>query len=782
MNTWVEALRERARAALPTVEGELRLPGLREPVEVVRERWGVPHIYARSLHDLFFAQGFTAASDRLFQIELSYRIGSGRLSEVFGPLLLPMDRFIRMTGWNRAGRRLTELWDDLSWEMAEAYTDGTRAWLSAMPARPVEYEVLQLDPWLPEGRAAAEMIASAGVYLSWSLSGNWDAELLRVAVAEELGWEAMLVLFPGVAAEPPVVNPGKRTGLGDRSALELLRGPAVAVGEGSNNWVVAGSRSATGMPLLANDPHLQAQLPSAWYEVHLSGPGIETRGVSLPFAPGVIIGHNERIAWGFTALFGDQQDLYLERLNDDGTAALYQGEWEPLAIHREEISVRHMDEPVVVEARETRHGPIVTSYLLGLANPELVELPGETYALRFVGFEEGIKLSGVHHLDTAADFEEFRAAAEEWRSPGLNFLYADVDGNIGYQSSGLHPIRKSGDGTLPVPGWSDEYEWDGFIRFEEMPWAYNPEEGFLLTANNKIHDDSYPYVIGKDFAAPFRARRIAQLLTETPVHDASSFARIQMDTVSLPAMEIVPHLLSVEPRDERQKEALAMLEGWDFDLSPGSGAAALYEAWCRRIGEAVLKPLVSQELFEHLYAKRQSGNVFLYQVLPALLAYPTRGWFGEDGREARNVRLRQALDAALDELSRMLGDDMSAWRWGSIHGVRFTGQLGAMPELAELFTAGEAPIGGDEQTVLQSLFEPAGSYSALIVPSWRQIVDLSDFDRSLGVNTAGQSGNPTSPHFKDQFRLWSAGEYHPMPFTPAAVETSAASTLLLIPG
>jgi penicillin G amidase len=778
-----DVFRARAAAALAPVEGDLELAGLREPVEVVRDRWGVPHIYANNTHDLFFAQGFVAASERLFQIELLSRIGMGRLSELFGPVTLPLDRFVRTVGWNRAARTLTAQWDDLSWEMSEAFFGGIRAWIDRMPARPIEYDVLSLDPWFPNGREAAELGVGASLLIGWGLSTNWDNELLRAELAERLGWARMADLFPDLPTEAEAVIAGKLGGGAHRrAAADLLRAaPTIPGAPGSNNWVVAGSRSQTGKPLLANDPHLFVQLPSIWFEIHLTAPGVDVAGVSLPFAPGVVIGHNDRIAWGFTNVGGDTQDLYVERLNEDRTAALYLGAWDPVTIHREEIAVRGQAEPEVVEARETRHGPIMDAYLIGVASPTPVWGITETYALRWVGMEEPLRPSIVLRMDTAANFDQFRAAASEWHCPGQNFLYADVDGNIGYQCTGRYPIRRRGDGTMPVPGWTDEYEWEGWIPFDELPWSYNPDQGFLATANNKIHDDSYPYLIGKDFLPPFRARRIVHLLTAIPKHDQDSFRRIHMDTVSLAAREVVPHLLTVEPADDRQKQALALLGDWDHDLAAGSPAAAVYEVWCVRIADAVLRPKLGEDLYQHYYGSRHWTIAFQYQALPRLLEFPTALWFGSDGKEARDEVLRRTLDAALDELAAKLGEDPQGWSWGAIHRVRFAGRLAMLPGLKELFTGGEAPHGGDEQTVNQGTYEPGISYDTVVIASWRQIIDLDDFDRSVGTHTVGQSGNPASPHFNDLFPLWSTGQYHPLPFTRAAVEANAEGTLNLIP-
>jgi len=633
---------------------------------------------------------------------------------------------------------------------------------------------------VPEGEEAA-VGASAGAFMAWSLSRNWDNELLRGEIAGRLGTEVIRTLFPELEAEAAAVAAGAEGGP-DRLAL-LDEAPLPPSGQGSNNWVVAGSRTVTGKPLLANDPHLVTQLPSIWFECHLVGPGVDVAGVSLPFSPGVVIGHNDRVAWGFTNTEGDVQDLYVERLSEDGTMVQYRGSWEPMTVHREEISIRGRDEPEILEVRESRHGPLIDSYLVGVSEPTVVEgtLP-HTYALRWVGAEHLIQPSTIHRVNTAGTWEEFRAAAEGWLCPGQNIVYADVDGNIGYQATGLYPVRRGGDGTVPVPGWTGTFEWDGWVPFDELPRSFNPERGYICTANNKIHDEAYPHNLGRDFLPPYRARRIVELLTERETHDRDSFARIQRDTVSLSARRIVPALVRIEPLSDRQKEALALLAEWDHDLGPDSGAAALYEVWVKHIASRVLRPVLDDEaLFTHFYARRQWTNAFHHLVLPNLLAYPTARWFGRDGLEARDEVLLAALDDAVEELTEALGDDVAGWRWGALHKARFAGALARVPDLSPLFTAGEVEVGGDEQTVNQGLFEPGWSYDAVVIPSWRQILDPSDWDASVGSHTVGQSGHPASPHFADLLEFWSKGGHHPMPFSRRAVEAAAESTLRAIP-
>jgi penicillin amidase len=780
-NPLVESLKESARRGLPPVEGEVRASGLREPVEVIRDRWGVPHIYANSIEDLFFAQGYVVASERLFQIEFMGRLGTGRLSEMFSELTVPIDRFIRTIGWNRIGKRLAADYDDRSLEMAHAFHAGTQAWLEAMPARPVEYEVLDADPTLDPADEPAELGAAATAFMAYGLSRNWDNELLRAEIAERCGPEVMRTLFPDLDTESALVEAAKQGGT-DRVAL-LRDAILPASGQGSNNWVVDGTRSATGKPLLANDPHLQVSSPSLWFECHLSAPGYHCSGVTFPFSPGIVIGHNDRIAWGFTNTEGDVMDLYLERLSEDRTQVEYDGAWEPVVVHREEIAVRGRDEPEIFEVLETRHGPILDSYMIGIGDPVVVEGGiSRPYALRWVGAERGLQPSVLYRLNSAGSWEDFREAVRDWHCPGQNMVYADTSGNIGYQVTGIYPARRNGDGTVPVPGWTADYDWDGWIPFGELPHAYNPDDGFLLTANNKMHDEGYPHNLGRDYLPPYRARRIAEMITERETHDHASFAAMQRDTVSLPAREIVPHLARLDPDTDRQKQAISLLAEWDHDVTAGSAAAAVYEVWCKHLALRVLRPLFDDEdLLAHFYGRRQWTNAFQYQVLPNLLAYPTARWWGRNGATARDEVLLETLEEALDELSAALGEDLADWRWGSLHKARFAGRLAIIPDLTELFTAGEVEMGGDEQTVNQALYEPGAGYDVVVTPSWRQILDLSDWDASLGTHTVGQSGNPVSPHYADLVPLWAKGEHHPLPFSREAVEANAASTMRLLP-
>jgi penicillin amidase len=751
MADFLDQLREQAAAALFPLEGELQLSGLEAPVEVLRDRYGVPYVSASSLDDLWFAQGVVAAGDRLFQIDLAIRQANGRLSELFGELTLDDDRFVRTIGINRAGAAVAATWDDVSRRMYRRFRDGIASWIAKMPSPPVEYVLLDAEPELPDDDASW---AACWSMFAWALSGNWDLELLREHLAAELGEEAAGRLLPPLRGHPAAPAAGRLAG--DLLA-DLPRPPR---GQGSNAWAIAGRRTVSGSPILANDPHLLVQQPAPWLELHLRAPGYEARGVAAPFAPGIVLGTTAHHAWGATNVSGDVQDLYLERLSDDGSAALYDGAWEPLTVHHEEIRVRGHADPIVHDVPATRHGPLLGSFLTGRLRPRRHELT-ETYAIRWVGAEQAIRPSALVDVATVRTFEGFREAARALGCPGQNLLYADVDGTIGYQCTGLHPVRRAGDGTRPVPGWTSEHEWDGFVPFEELPSATDPERGYLVTANDRPHREGYPHLLGLDFHTPHRARRIADLLDGRTDHSIDTCRAIGADTVSLPAGELLPGMRIGHER------ANALLTGWDGDLTPRSAAAALWELLIDELARRAVDgraPLTAEYLTDR--------ELFRCRALPKLL---------EEDRLSADEQ-DQAVAAAWDRCTDLLGPDPSAWRWGDIHRARFAHPLGRMPGLEPLFVAAELPLGGDEQTVRNAGFEGEGPFDVYVVPSWRAIYDLADLDRSVGVIPTGQSGNPASPHWNDQSAAWAAGELRPLPFSRAAVEATTTARLVLLPG
>lgn len=628
-----------------------------------------------------------------------------------------------------------------------------------MPSLPLEYTLLDARPWVPDDEA---VWASAFVLLSWGLSGNWDVELLRAWIRDEAGDELGERLLPPPPADPPEVLPGALAGA-------LFDAAPRARGQGSNAWAVAGSRTASGAPLLANDPHLLAVQPGVWLECHLSAPGYRARGVALAFSPGVLLGCTDHHAWGVTNVSGDVQDLFMERLNDDRTAAEHDGAWEPLTAHREEIDVRGEDEPVTLEVRESRHGPLLDTFVSGTLHPAFVRLPDEpAYALAWVGLDHGTRPSLVLDVAEASSFDAFRAAALDGLAcPGQNVVYADVDGTIGYTCTGRYPVRRSGDGTAPVAGWTSEHDWEGWIPTDELPWGVDPARGFLASANHRMHDETYPHLIGHDFHTPFRARRIAQVLAEGDGHDVASMAALQTDVVSLAARENVDLLLDqVDAAGVPDRQAaLTLLRPWNAAMTADSAATAVYQVWCGHIARLALAPRLGDELFERYHAWREP---FQCGALAGLL---------RDGLLGRDL-----LDAALDAATSDLGDDAAAWRWGDLHRVTLAHPLAAIPGMESLFVALDAGVGGDEQTVLQTGVDARHGFPATVIPSWRAVYDLADLDKSVGVLPTGNSGNPASTHWNDQAPLWLAGETHPLPFSAAAVEGATVSEVRLAPG
>jgi len=759
----MDEVRAAAEAALPQVEGTIAVRGLREPVEVRRDSWGVPSIFAASLDDLWFAQGFVTASERLFQIDAALRAATGRLSEVFGDLTVPQDRFARLVGFNRLGVQEAERWNERSLSMATRFVGGARAFVASSPAPPVEHALLAFAPELPTDLGSW---AAALAFVAWGLSGNWDRELLRVHLAERFGQDVVGALLPPSPSDPPNVLAG---GLAGR-LLDAL--PHVG-GQGSNAWVIAGSRTASGKPLLANDPHLLVQQPGAWFELELHAPGYDARGVAFPFAPGIVIGATPHHAWGITNVSGDVQDLYEERLNEDRSAAEFDGAWEPVGVHREEIAVRGGD-PVVVDVRETRHGPLLEVETVGVSNLEYVPLD-RAYALRWTATEGLLEPSALVDGANAESFEEFRESLRGLSCPGQNVVYADVNGTIGYQLTGLYPIRRNGDGTTPVPGWTSEHEWDGFVPFEELPWSKNPDRGYLVTANNRPHDDAYPHLIGHDFHTSHRARRIVEVIEATEKMSVDDAANLQVDTVSAAARELVPRFTAFEPSSEEERWALELLRAWKGDQRADSAAAAVYNAWLSRIAWIVLDAETNRAAHDRYFARREA---FVCRALPRLLEGDVPAWIA-GGYSSWTELLRVALREALAFLEGDLGVDRAAWRWGAVHRVRFAHPLARMPGLGALFVAAEHELGGDEQTVLQASFDARLGFDVVVAPSWRLVTDLSDLEHPRSVLPTGQSGNPASPQWNDQASLWVSGELRP---APVSRDAGGMTTLRLEPG
>jgi penicillin amidase len=756
---------------LPQVNGQLAVAGLKDKVEVIRDKWGVPHIYAQNVEDLFFAQGYVHAQDRLWQMEFNRRVGSGTLSEIFGDVTLSDDTFLRTLGLRRVAEAEVAAFDPETKLIMESYARGVNAFIDTHQGNlPIEFTILGFKPapWTP-----ADSLAW-GKVMALSLGGNYESELIRAKMIEKIGADKTKQLLPLYPADHPVIVPAGVSYqdldvaplLAQWQGIEELLG--LGQGLGSNDWVVDGSKTVSGKPLLANDPHLGIQMPSIWYENHLSGGGFNVTGASFPGVPGVIIGHNERIAWGVTNVGPDVQDLYIEKINPANAGQYeFQGKWEDMQVVKEEIRIKG-SESKTIEVRTTRHGPVMTPVLKGVT---------QTLALRWTALEPNKLFRSVLLLDRAKDWTSFREALSYWAVPSQNFVYADVDGNIGYQTPGWIPIRAQGDGLVPVPG-TGEYEWQGYIPFDELPRVYNPAQHYVVTANNRVIGDQYPYSISYEWDIGYRAQRITDLLNAKPQLSAQDIRDIQADVYSFFAQEMLPQVTRLSPSDAQLKKAIDYLKGWDLRLTTDSVPAVIFEVFQNKLTSNTFADEIGDEALNKAYLSTQMPLAVLRQIRDT----PDSPWWDNvttPQKETENDILLLSLQQAVEELTKRFGSDMAKWQWGKLHTATFKHELGVEKPLPLylIFNKGPFATAGDDNSVANGGYNE--QYAQTTVPSYRQIVDLSDFGKSLSQHTTGESGNPFSKHYADFIKPWIQVQHHPMLFDRAAIEQNKEGILTL---
>lgn len=776
--------------AFPQTEGTIQLTGLDAPVDIFRDSFGIPHIYASTEHDLLMAQGFVHAQDRFWQMEFQRRIGSGRLSEVLGEAALPRDRYIRTVGWHRTAAIEAERLAPEERVLLEAYAAGVNAYLETHPgSKGLEFTILGLtgvefepQPWTPFDTL------TWGKVLAWELGGRRTIELTRAHIAARLGTASVPVLMPPYDADYPLIVGSSAPEASLRAIPEAAFTPILpgdGLGIGSNNWVIAGDRTTTGSPLLANDPHLDIQIPSIWYEVGLHcepvGPDCRLNVVGASFlgAPGVVLGHNERIAWGFTNLGPDVVDFFVERQNPDNPNQYeYQGEWQDMQIVREEIVVAGREQPEIVIVRITRHGPIINDVAGGT---EVEWAYGwEPLAFSWTGLDPGAMFRSLLLLNRAQNWEEFREALRYWDVPGQNAVYGDIEGNIGYQATGRVPIRASGNGSMPVPGWTSEYEWVDTVPYEQLPSVFNPPAGYISTANNAVVGPDYPYFLSMDWNPGYRARRIVELIEADDSISLVDMQTIQRDSTPLYAQDILHWIVALQPEEPRLQAALDLLRSWDGRADRESAGAAMFEA----LRIELIKATFEDELGQQLLSR---SRAYLIEALSNLLGQPDAAWFDNVRTpevEDQEATILAALTAAVDYLSETLGDEMNAWRWGDLHTATFEnqslGQSGIAP-IEWIFNRGPVETDGTIATVNNTAYDPGNPFAVKTTPSYRQIIDLGDFANSLSIHTTGQSGHPFHEHYDDMIDLWRNGQYHPMLWARAQVEAAAEAHLRLTP-
>jgi penicillin amidase len=764
------------RQSLPQTEGEVRLSGLAAPAEILRDRFGIPHIFAASAEDASYALGFAHAQDRLWQMEMSRRIAAGRVAELVGAGALETDRFLRTLGVRRAAEANLRIIDAETRKLLDAYAAGVNAFLAADPVLPPEFLLLgaRPEPWSPvDSISWVKMMA-------WDLGGNWRNELLRMRLSKTLPLARIHQFLPPYRGEAPpqILDLKELYAPLERAAAQLAKFAPDNDGLGSNNWVVSGARSESGKPLLANDPHLGLTAPPVWYFAQLSAPGLNVIGATLPGVPGVVLGRNERIAWGFTNTGPDVQDLYIEKLDNAGGYLTPDGP-KPFEVVDEIIRVKGA-EPEKLRVRVTRHGPVISDVL----RPAQELSPrGHVIAFAWTALApDDLTVQASLKMARARDWDSFLAAARDFHSPQQNMVYADVEGNIGFIAAGRVPQRKATNdlkGMAPAPGWLAKYDWAGYVPFEELPRSFNPPEGVLVTANHRITAPDYPHFISSQWEPPYRAERIQALLEEKPKHSVTSFARIQADVLSLAVRELLPRLLATRPRSEEARRALARLAQWDGAMTRGAAEPLIVAAWWRELTRAIY----ADELADAFNANWLMRAPFVIAVLSGEAA----GWCDNvrtPGAETCEELLAVSLEAALADLGRRYGSDPAAWRWEQAHAARHEHRpFGRQPALARLFDI-RADTPGDAYTVnvgRSNFNDEAQPFANRHAASLRAIYDLADLEKSLFIHSGGQSGNRLSRHYAAFTEAWAKNEYIPMRAERKALEAEPHQKLRLLP-
>ena len=774
-----------ARMALPSTSGELALSGSQGPIRIERDAHGIPTVVAQSAHDAYFGLGVVHAQDRLWQLETHRRIGAGRMAEVFGEAALETDRFLRALGVRRAAAAQWQAMPAASKDVVLAYTAGINAVLAqALRARPPEFVILgiQPEPWDP-----VDTLAWA-IMMAWDLGGNWTTELLRLRLALTMPVERINGLLPPYPGEAPLATAdyaalfrSLKLDAGDRAtawqSLPDLAPPSGVEGVGSNNWVLAGSRTNTGKPLLANDPHLKLSTPALWYFARLQAPGIKAAGATMPGLPLVVLGQNEHLAWGFTNTGPDVQDLYIEQV-DPGQSDQYrtpQG-WAKFESWPETIKVKGKPDVTFVH-RRTRHGPVISDAgtVPDVLGPR--DSPRYALAMRWTALDADSDPVGTSlAMQQATSVAAFVQAANGFVAPMQNMVVADKAGNIGVVSPGRVPVRKPENnlkGLVPAPGWDPRYDWAGWVPADQTPREINPERGFIATANQRVTASGYPHFITSEWALPYRQQRIEQMLASKPQHTLNDLAVMHADVRSLAVPQLLPWLMKASSQHPLAAAAKAQLSGFDGWMAADKAAPLIFWAWQRHLAQAVFMDDAGQILWARSLATRSFQD-----ALEAVLDRDDTSWCDDRRTPAVESCAQQsamALSLALDELQARFGADVARWQWGQAHQARSEHRpFSRVKALARFFEL-RTPVGGDTHTVNVSRvgLKPDATTGELYLnehaASLRALYDVSDLSQSQVMHSTGQSGLFFSPHYRNFVEPWRKVDYVPLwPQGPAA--------------
>ena len=797
------------RQSLPVTSGDISVAGITAPVEIVRDADAIPHVIAKTKADALYGLGYVHAQDRLWQMEFQRRIGHGRLSEVFGEATIPQDRFLRTVGFGRAARSAWQHLPDDAKAQVNAYLAGVNAFIATHHGRalPPEFTLLRFEPqpFTPE-----DVIVWVKM-MAWDLSANYSLELMRHDIEARVGAERMadllppyardwLSIVPGGAApapahakEPhdsasagPALSPAFLAGLaaGNATVRDFLLGGSQIEALGSNNWVVDGTLTASGKPMLANDPHLATHVPSLWYLAHVSAGDFDLIGATLPGAPAVAIGRNKFIAWGETNVAADVEDLFVEHVDASGTTVEYQGGQEPIKIVPETIVVKGAPS-IQLNVRVTRHGPLISDAINAASAESKIEPKPpeiEPLAFRWTALDdEDTTIVAFLKLNDAHNWDEFTSALRDFVVPSQNFVYADVDGHIGYYAPGRIPVRASGNGAKPAPGWTGESDWTGWIPFDDLPHVFDPPQHFIVTANHRPMPPDYPYLIATEYPDPYRAERITQLLTNRTKLAPDDFRDIQADGLSLHAQRLLPLLLAHARTDvAAEQAALDLLRKWNFVGSGDSAAEAIFQAWFAQL----MPSIAGDELGPRAGAGYQGRFSYITRFVTNVLTAGSSPWCDDvstPAAETCDQAVTRALRAGLADLVQRMGPDMNTWRWDTVHHAVFPHQgLDSVGFLRPMISR-TVPSAGDWSTVNVGPVAADARYDQVSIPGYRQIVDLSPANDSRFADAVGESGHFLSPHYDDFLADWRAVRHKKMRMDRADIDKGAIGTLRLVP-
>ncbi len=742
------------RASLPQTEGALELVALKAPVEVLRDADGIVTIRAQSEHDAAVALGYVHAQDRLWQMDLMRRLGAGRLSEIMGPATLGVDRFMLTFGYYRVAKANAAHLSAPVRALFEAYAAGVNAFISEPGGPlPLEFQFLwyRPEPW----RLADSLVW--GRLMARQLSGNWPTELLRKRLARRLTPDQIDFLWPDTPASALVTTGQLSPPLKGMQPEALAHGPPwePAPEGASNSWILAGSQTQGGRPILANDPHLALTAPGLWYLARIETPELTVTGATTPGMPFVVFGHNGHIAWGFTNTSGDTQDLFIERVTKDDPARYQTPEGSSRFETREEVIAVKGGEPERLTVRATGHGPVISD-VMPLAADAVG--PDEVLALAWPALMPDDRTSeALYGINRARDWDGFRAALRNFHSPQQNIVYADTGGTIGFIAPGRVPIRKRGDGRVPVPGWSGEFDWTGFIPFDELPMTVNPPSGRIVAANNKIVPDDYPYLITADWADHYRAERINEMLDSSHPGTLEGSRAMQQDIMSLGVRELLPLLLEAKPETDRGRLALAVLGEWDGRMDRNSAAPLIFFSWIRELNRVLLADELGEAFADFQYPKMD--------LLAGILS-KDRTWCDDirtGAREDCPAQLIDALEAALNLLALRFRYPVDRLRWGEAHVARFSHPVLSRVPLFDAIFGFAVETDGGNHTLNKAGVRVTGSRDTLFEdihgPGYRAVYDLANLDNSHFMIATGQSGNPFSPHYGSLAERWRDGIY-----------------------